>query len=165
MVGCGSNDLGEIDGSRTTVSALSSGCVVDCPPPCNPPEPCQLRPCRLICPDGVTLCGPTTCSAGQVCCNASCGVCTPPDGVCTQQFCAPEPDRCGERALCKPGFRWSEDRCACIADKEPSACRKDSDCRLFSDYCTGCDCRALEDSDDEPACGLPGVRCFADPCM
>ena len=86
-------------------------------------------------------CGPKTCLAGQVCCNPSCGICTPPDGVCTQQLC--------ESADAAGGA---------------TACRQDGDCRLFSDYCTGCDCRALLKSDRDPVCTGPGVRCFADPC-
>lgn len=163
--GCGPNDAGEIEGSRAATAALSAGCVVDCPPPCEPGEPCQLRPCRLICPPGVTPCGDTTCQNGDVCCNESCGICTPPGGACTQQYCDPGTGPCTARALCKPRFRWSAERCACVADDDGELCRKDSDCALFSDYCTGCDCRALSRFESEPACGLPGVRCFADPCM
>ena len=44
-------------------------------------------------------------------------------------------------------------------------CATDADCRLFSDYCTGCDCRALSTSQPNPTCSGPGVQCFADPCM
>lgn len=44
-------------------------------------------------------------------------------------------------------------------------CSDDSDCRTFSDYCTGCDCRALTNEQDDPVCPGPGVMCFADPCM
>lgn len=40
----------------------------------------------------------------------------------------------------------------------------DADCRLFSDYCTGCDCRALAPGASDPKCKGPGVRCIADPC-
>jgi hypothetical protein len=47
----------------------------------------------------------------------------------------------------------------------PGACTADEDCRLFSDYCTGCDCRALAKGDPDPTCDGPGVRCVADPCM
>ena len=87
--------------------------------------------------DGGTVgCGNATCAGGQVCCNASCGICTPPGGVCTQQICDP-----------------------------PSACRADADCRLFSDYCTGCDCRALAPGVPDPTCPGPGVQCLVDPCQ
>jgi hypothetical protein len=48
---------------------------------------------------------------------------------------------------------------------EPGACVKDTDCRLFSDYCTGCDCRALSRAERDPTCSGPGVRCLVDPCQ
>ena len=52
------------------------------------------------------------------------------------------------------------------ASPAPAAsCQKDADCRAFSDYCTGCDCRALSVTDPDPKCDGPGVRCFADPCL
>jgi hypothetical protein len=87
-------------------------------------------------PDG-ERCGSTTCAPGMVCCNASCGVCTLPDQACTQQACEPPP---------------------------AIACETDSDCRAVSDYCTGCDCRALSVCEAEPACPTPGVQCLVDPC-
>jgi hypothetical protein len=77
-------------------------------------------------PTGSVACGPRTCPAGQVCCNESCGICTEPGGFCTQQFCEPE-----------------------------GGCKQDADCRTFSDYCTGCDCRALGKNDKDPTCGSP----------
>jgi hypothetical protein len=86
-------------------------------------------------PTGGVACGPKTCPAGQVCCNESCGICTEPGGFCTQQFCEPA-----------------------------GGCKQDADCRTFSDYCTGCDCRALGKDDKDPTCSGPGVRCLADPC-
>lgn len=87
-------------------------------------------------------CGTVKCATDEVCCNASCGVCTPPGGVCTQQFCAPEPDAATS-----------------------GVCGADADCRVTSDYCTGCNCRALGPKQELPACAGPGVRCLADPCM
>jgi len=45
------------------------------------------------------------------------------------------------------------------------ACRVDSDCRLFDDYCSGCNCRALAKSDPDPTCSGPGVRCLVQPCL
>jgi hypothetical protein len=44
-------------------------------------------------------------------------------------------------------------------------CTADGDCRLFDDYCMGCDCRALLKTDPDPTCAGPGVRCFAQPCF
>ncbi len=141
--------------------ARPSGCVVDCPT-CNPGQPCPMRPCRLICPDGATPCGVALCEHGDVCCNASCGICTAPGEGCSQEVCAP--DRCAEHSACDPDFHWSAERCACVAN-ESGSCRDSSDCELLSDYCSGCDCRALAADDPQPGCGLPGVRCFADPCL
>jgi hypothetical protein len=87
---------------------------------------------------GVT-CGRTICAPGEVCCNASCGICTPPDGACIQVVCDPPPPPAG-------------------------ACRGDSDCHELSDYCTGCDCRAVSICEKDPTCPGPGVQCFVDPC-
>jgi hypothetical protein len=102
-------------------------------------------------------CGPRTCPAGQVCCNRSCGICTPPDGVCTQQFCESNDAAPGGAPMnpCMPGG----------GNMDPgAACSKDADCRTFSDYCTGCDCRVLGKQEKDPTCSGPGVRCLADPC-
>ncbi|HXI57038.1 MAG TPA: hypothetical protein VNO55_13315 [Polyangia bacterium] len=45
------------------------------------------------------------------------------------------------------------------------ACRVDADCRMFDDYCTGCNCRALAKGDPDPTCSGPGVRCLVQPCL
>lgn len=44
------------------------------------------------------------------------------------------------------------------------ACQVDSDCRLFSDYCGGCYCRALGPNERQPTCKVGVVACFVDPC-
>jgi hypothetical protein len=117
---------------------------------CNPPPGCDGSPdkaCPAVCygtcekadAPGVP-CGKTTCRAGQFCCNPSCGICTEPDEACTLQAC--------EDPKTPP----------------PAECKTDADCRTFSDYCTGCDCRALARHETDPVCKGPGVRCFADPC-
>jgi hypothetical protein len=69
------------------------------------------------------------------CCNASCSTCVAPGGACTQQVCV------------------------------SPTCAEDNDCRTFSDYCTGCDCRAITKSGPTPPCSGPGVRCLLDPCF
>ena len=76
--------------------------------------------------------------AGLECCHASCGTCLKPGGSCTQQ--------------------------ACVPPSPPIKCQANADCRAFSDYCTGCDCRALASGDADPVCPGPGVLCIADPC-
>jgi hypothetical protein len=56
----------------------------------------------------------------------------------------------------------------CSGSGEPpspvGSCASDGDCRTFSDYCTGCNCRALTTTQREPVCQGPGVRCLIDPC-
>jgi hypothetical protein len=84
-------------------------------------------------------CGPAMCEPGQVCCNRSCGICTPPGGLCTQQLCN--------------------------ADVLPQkSCGADADCRLYSDYCEGCACRALTVAEPDPSCNQEPVQCLVDPC-
>jgi hypothetical protein len=107
------------------------------PPGCGPKDICPAV-CYGVCKPDRAACGPTRCGPGEVCCNESCGICTPPRGVCTQQVCEPPP---------------------------PGACGADADCRTFSDYCTGCDCRALAVTDPDPVCPGPGVQCLIDPCF
>jgi len=110
---------------------------------CNRPPGCRRGDiCPTVC-YGVCRprrepveCGLVTCGRGEVCCNESCGICTRPGGACTEQFCDP-----------------------------PVECRRDADCRTFSDYCTGCDCRALATSESDPVCPGPGVQCLIDPCF
>ncbi len=93
---------------------------------------------------GGVKCGDNTCAVGQVCCNPSCGTCAPPNGACTLQFCLPKPD-----AGVTPG----------------GACKVDGDCRLVDDYCTGCNCRALNQAEVAPVCSSGAmVQCLIQPC-
>jgi hypothetical protein len=73
------------------------------------------------------------------------------------------------RGSASPG----DTRAAPAADGQPAApgpeagaaaCTVDADCRLFDDYCRGCECRALGKSDPDPTCAGPGVRCLRQPC-
>jgi hypothetical protein len=95
------------------------------------------RPCAstAACPTGTT-------------CTTEAGVCNPPPG------CDPAKGVCP--AVCY----------GTCAPRAPSTttCRTNADCRLFSDYCTGCDCRALPNGAPDPTCSGPGVQCFVDPC-
>jgi hypothetical protein len=43
-------------------------------------------------------------------------------------------------------------------------CVTAGDCRLFSDYCGGCGCRALPSEAPAPTCKGYLVACFVDPC-
>jgi hypothetical protein len=44
-------------------------------------------------------------------------------------------------------------------------CTTDADCRLYSDYCDGCACRALDRAAADPKCGGTMVQCLVDPCQ
>ena len=44
-------------------------------------------------------------------------------------------------------------------------CASDAECRLFSDYCDGCACRALAPGEAEPTCKGTTVQCLVDPCQ
>jgi hypothetical protein len=85
------------------------------------------------------------CAAGQHCTTED-GDCRRPPGCRRGQPCA---DVCF--GVCKPNH--------------VGRCRRDADCRTFSDLCTGCDCRALSVRDPDPVCPGPGVQCLIDPCF
>lgn len=129
-------EAGGPDRTVASVSALKAGCKVECPK-CKLGRICPMTACQLVCPPGVKPCGNNTCTKGETCCSEECGVCmkTGPLG-CPAIKCLPP----------------------------VTGCATDADCRTFSDYCTGCDCRALLVMDTDPVCSGPGVRCFADPC-
>jgi hypothetical protein len=52
----------------------------------------------------------------------------------------------------------------CVPTKPPSECTSDKECRLFSNYCDGCECLALSSSETDPVCKGNIVACFVDPC-
>ena len=124
-----------------TEGELSGGCQWNCPR-CRPGQMCPMRACFLEChgqgdEHRPTPCGDNLCAPGDYCCNPSCGICAPFGAACIQIACAPP---------------------------TTGGCQTDADCRTFSDYCTGCDCRALSTSEPDPICDGPGVRCLVDPC-
>ena len=77
------------------------------------------------CPTG------TSCTTEAGVCNAPPG-CDPATGVACPAVCY---------GTCEPAGSGGGG----------SSCRTDSVCRLFSDYCTGCDCRALGVNDPDPS--------------
>jgi hypothetical protein len=92
------------------------------------------------------------CASSDACrptefCTTETGDCNPPPGCRRGQIC---PAVC--YGVCRPR-------------REPVECRSDADCRTFSDYCTGCDCRALASGEPDPVCPGPGVQCLIDPCF
>jgi hypothetical protein len=52
----------------------------------------------------------------------------------------------------------------CVPIKPEPECVEDADCRLFSDYCEGCNCVALGNGEPNPTCNGNTVQCFVDPC-
>ena len=90
--------------------------------------------------------------------------CASSDTCEPSQFCTTEtgdcnrPPGCGRGEIC-PAV------CYGVCRQRPAECRRDRDCRTFSDYCTGCDCRALARGEPDPVCPGPGVQCIVDPCM
>lgn len=134
---CGSASV-ETDGKGTGQSELKGGCKWVCPK-CKPNDlVCSKAPCTQECSGqgGTEVKDPAVC--GSTLCKVGEVCCNSSCGICT-----------------KPGGACIELFCGCASD---------ADCRLFSDYCTGCDCRALRTVEVDPVCEGPGVRCFADPC-
>ncbi|HEX2568794.1 MAG TPA: hypothetical protein VH877_04480 [Polyangia bacterium] len=72
-------------------------------------------------------------------CHADCPPC-PPGQICPAIAC---------KIVCAPGH-----------------CATDSDCRLESNYCGGCNCEALTQDQRGTTCPPNDiVNCFADPCL
>ncbi len=86
-------------------------------------------------------CGTKVCGTGQYCCNASCSMCAPMGAACIQIACT------------TTGGAGS------------TQCAGDTDCRLFDDYCGGCNCQALPKTAPDPTCNGTTVSCLVAPCM
>ena len=101
--------------------------------------------CKTICPK---------CKPGAICPMIACYL-----------DCNGKKQTCVQTAMCIQGYAWSPAKCACVPATGGSKCQSDADCYLAADYCTGCNCSALQITQSVPACSGPGVRCFADPCL
>lgn len=66
---------------------------------------------------------------------------------------------------CRAGTQCEvqDGRAVCVPTAEPE-CKSDKECRLFSNYCDGCQCLALDDGEVNPVCKGDIVACFVDPC-
>ena len=66
---------------------------------------------------------------------------------------------------CRAGTQCEvhDGRARCVPNPEPE-CASDKECRLFSNYCGGCECLALSDAEVDPVCKGDIVACFVDPC-
>ncbi len=89
-----------------------------------------------------------SCAKGEICTTQD-GVCNPPPGCRPGMVCA---------AVCYGTCR------AATGAPPPSPCRTSADCRKLSDYCQGCNCRALSICQADPVCTGGLAYCFADPC-
>jgi hypothetical protein len=73
----------------------------------------------------------------------------------------------GCRADCPPGPpgpACPDSDCKIVC--APGHCAADSDCRLESNYCGGCNCEALTQDQKGTTCHPDDiVNCFADPCL
>jgi hypothetical protein len=118
-----------------SIAAAVGGCASDSPAGAAD-QPSQEEPRRGACASSAE------CPRGARCTTEH-GACAPPPG-------------------CRPGMACAA---VCYGTCVPAgACRSDWDCRTFSDYCTGCDCRALSVCEKDPPCPRPGVQCLVDPC-
>lgn len=74
-------------------------------------------------------------------------------------------DGCNTCGCSEAGVACTKKACPSTPDGGVGAgCRTDSDCRLFDDYCTGCDCRALGTAESDPKCSGAPVACLRAPC-
>jgi hypothetical protein len=85
------------------------------------------------------------------------------DVVCITTPCPPQPVCIDDAATSDAGA--SDAGGTDVPPVRLDRCDTASDCRLFDDYCTGCDCRALARTEPTPVCPGPGVFCFAQPCQ
>jgi hypothetical protein len=104
-------------------------------------------------PDALCL-SSSECGAGELCTTET-GECLKPPGCSTPGTVCP--------AVCYGSCQPRAPGCS-PPPPPPTKCQVNADCRAFSDYCTGCDCRALANGDADPVCAGQGVLCFIDPC-
>jgi hypothetical protein len=76
---------------------------------------------------------------------------------------------CARQADGQCGWTQTPELRACLAGGGSgdggtvAECRSAADCRLYSDYCGGCNCIALGPNDNPPVCSNP-FQCLVDPC-
>ena len=82
--------------------------------------------------------------------------------LCALGAACPKDD---DAAAADAGPVMRDDADIAVADAAGTGgCRVDGDCRLFDDYCTGCDCRALVKGDPDPVCPRSPMACLVAPC-
>jgi hypothetical protein len=134
------------------VALLLAGCPRS--PPAQPPDSAPVKSATTAekppLPKAAACASSAECPAGSRC--------------STEQGACDRPPGCGPEDIC-PQVCYGTCGPAPAAQGPKGGCQSAADCRTFSDYCTGCDCRALGVDDPDPVCDGPGVRCVADPCM
>ena len=87
------------------------------------------------------------------------------EGLDTQALVAPGAHPSCATILCRAGYVCEEScgSASCVPVTRPE-CTKDADCRLFSDYCGGCNCLTLGPKEPNPKCTTGQVQCLVDPC-
>ncbi|HKU37193.1 MAG TPA: hypothetical protein VJR89_03580 [Polyangiales bacterium] len=96
----------------------------------------------------------------------ACSAQTIPDTAASESaLVAPRPIGGCSVILCPKGTVCEEScgQARCVPVPKPE-CVTDADCRLFSDYCEGCNCVALGDGEPDPKCSGNVVQCLVDPC-
>ena len=129
--------------------------------PAEPPrteQPAETPPGEA--PEEGACASSEQCGEGQRCTTED-GVCLRPPGCGPEDIC---PMVCYGVCVDRPAEGAAAPPPAEPAAVAPARCKADADCVTFSDYCTGCDCRALGKAQAAPGCSGPGVRCLRDPC-
>jgi hypothetical protein len=109
-------------------------------------------------PQPTPVCASTeSCPTGLVC-STELGACDAPPG-------------CGGKTNSNSDFVACPAVCygTCVSKVHPTPapglCQTDSDCRIYSDYCGGCNCRAVGPTAGAAApCVETAVQCLVDPC-
>lgn len=65
---------------------------------------------------------------------------------------------------CRAGTQCEVQHGHAVCVPTEQECKSDKECRLFSNYCEGCECLALSTSEVDPVCKGNIVACFVDPC-
>jgi hypothetical protein len=124
-----------------------------------PPPPAKAPPVEVAPPTGAepTPAGPRPCASSSECGKGE--RCTTESGACDK------PPGCGAGDIC-PQVCYGVCASGSASTKPPATqCKADADCRTYSDYCEGCNCRVLAKGEDAPKCATKPVNCIADPCM
>lgn len=65
---------------------------------------------------------------------------------------------------CRAGTQCQVQQGHAVCVPNETECKSDKECRLFSNYCEGCQCLALASGEFDPVCKGNIVACFVDPC-